>query len=67
MSEPSVDVPDLVVTKEMATILDLHEGTLRNLRAKGGGPPFVKIGGSVRYSKSGVAAWIKAQTRTSLR
>ncbi|HTP30019.1 MAG TPA: helix-turn-helix domain-containing protein [Anaeromyxobacteraceae bacterium] len=34
--------------------------TLRNMRWKGGGPPFYKLGKAVRYDIAEVRAWIRA-------
>jgi predicted DNA-binding transcriptional regulator AlpA len=34
--------------------------TLQNMRWRSEGPPYCKLGGSVRYRKSDVDAWIAA-------
>ena len=35
--------------------------TLRNLRVKGGGPAFVKIGNEVYYTPEALDAWVKGK------
>jgi len=44
--------------KEAAAELRLSEKTLGRLRAKGGGPPFRRIGNAVRYSRKRIAEWM---------
>jgi predicted DNA-binding transcriptional regulator AlpA len=41
----------------------IPESTLAKMRMRGGGPPYVKIGRSVRYSVSLGLAWMEAHTR----
>jgi hypothetical protein len=46
---------DVAVAKER----NIPVATLRNLRTTGGGPPFFKIGGAVRYTLEDVDAWLE--------
>lgn len=56
-------VPDaLLTTSEVARLLAQAPQTLRNQRCQGTGPAYVKIGRSVRYRTSAVAAYINALT-----
>jgi len=51
-----------------ADLLGVAESTLANMRWRGDGPPYVKIGGKVRYLLSGpssVREWLDARVRTS--
>ena len=43
----------------------ISEKTLRNWRVSGHGPPFIKIGGAVRYSIDAIEAFESAQARAS--
>lgn len=68
-SDPSF-VPALLNTPEAARYLCLSERTLESYRHKGGGPPFIKIGGGskqarVRYSKSAMDEWIASKTQST--
>jgi hypothetical protein len=38
---------------------------LAKSRMRGDGPPFIKIGRSIRYSKEGLIQWLKSQQRLS--
>ena len=53
---------DFVSAKEAARILGVHPNTLCKWRIQGKGPPFVKIGGRIRYRLSEVSAWADQRT-----
>lgn len=53
----------LISTKQVSTILDLPESTLRYWRCAGLGPPFVKLGGRIKYDEADVDAYVKANKR----
>lgn len=48
-----------------AAALGVKPATLRRWRWMGGGVPFIKIGGAVRYAASDLTAWIESRRRTS--
>ncbi|MBX3026967.1 helix-turn-helix domain-containing protein [bacterium] len=50
---------------EVAALLGVSRRTLQGWRWRGGGPPYVRIGGAVRYEPAEVRAWLDAQRRTS--
>lgn len=52
---------------EAAEFLKVSEGQLRQLRRRGGGPPYIKIGRSVRYVPAQVGKWIQDTARTRTR
>jgi hypothetical protein len=49
--------------RQFARTTGIPESTLAKMRMRGGGPPYVKIGRSVRYSVSLGLAWMEAHTR----
>jgi len=51
----------LLTPKEVGGILGVSEDKLRRLRAKKEGPPYLKIGGSVRYDKAKLQKWIDTE------
>ena len=55
---------ELIRTEDVARLLGLTEGTMANQRSRGEGPPFIRIGRAVRYSRRAVTAWIEANTVT---
>ncbi|NEK94146.1 helix-turn-helix domain-containing protein [Modestobacter muralis] len=62
-SSTSAPQPDrLLTTEDVALILVMSPGTLRNWRTAGRGPRALKVGAQVRYRRADVDAWIAAQT-----
>jgi hypothetical protein len=61
-SEASVVVLD---TRAAAEFLGVSPRTLEGLRVRGGGVPFVKIGGAVRYRLTTLEAYLQQQERVS--
>jgi excisionase family DNA binding protein len=57
-------MPRLTV-KEAAEYLRVGVQTLNNLRVKGGGPPYIKMGAAVRYDTEDLDAWIDQKKRQS--
>ena len=55
----------LVTEHDAAQIMGLSVKTLRRWRWAGKPPPFVKLGGAVRYDPADLAAFIEAARRTS--
>jgi predicted DNA-binding transcriptional regulator AlpA len=57
-------VDQLLGIKEVAEILGIAPGTLRNWHFAGKGPKSFKVGGLVKYRESTVRRWIAAQERS---
>lgn len=53
---------DLLTSKQVAAILKFKEQSLANMRYRGTGPRFIKLGSSVRagvrYPRRAVEAWL---------
>lgn len=49
----------LLTSQEVADQLGITEGTLRNWRYQGDGPPYVKLGSTVRYRLGAVRLYIR--------
>lgn len=56
--------PDLMKPGEVATELLMSEKTLANRRSRGEGPPFMRLGRAIRYSRKAVTAWLADQAIT---
>jgi excisionase family DNA binding protein len=56
---------ELINTKQVAELLMAKANTVEIWRCRGEGPPFIKVGRSVRYRRSDVDAWLDKQTRQS--
>lgn len=50
---------------EAAERLALSVRTLQQWRVRGGGPPFLKLGASVRYDVEALESWVSGQARSS--
>ena len=57
----------MLTEHEAADVLTLNVRTLQAWRVKGGGPVFIKLGGSVRYRKSDLDAFIAQGVRRPTR
>jgi predicted DNA-binding transcriptional regulator AlpA len=52
---------DLIDTPALAQRLGIDESTANKWRLTGEGPPFVKLGRSVRYRLCDVSAWVASR------
>jgi predicted DNA-binding transcriptional regulator AlpA len=55
----------LLTARDAADRLRLSPSWLAKARMRGDGPPFLKLGRSVRYGESALAKWTRARTRNS--
>ena len=55
----------LLTPEETAKRLQVSLSWLAKARMRGDGPPFIKIGRSIRYSESALLQWTKAHQRLS--
>ena len=51
--------------KEVAKLFKVSESFLAKARMRGDGPPFVKIGRTIRYGDPGLLQWAKSRQRQS--
>ena len=56
---------DSLTPKQAARLLNLSVSWLAKRRLAGDGPPYVKLGGAVRYAEASLQQWMKGQQRTS--
>ncbi len=54
------DAKALLSTAEAAALLALSASTLKRYRAEGRGPPFLRLGGRVRYTRADLLNWALA-------
>jgi predicted DNA-binding transcriptional regulator AlpA len=57
----------LRTAREAAEFLQLSESWLAKARIRGDGPPYVKIGRSIRYSEGALLQWMRLHQRLSTR
>jgi predicted DNA-binding transcriptional regulator AlpA len=61
-SHDSTNLETAIDSRETARILGLSPVTLQQIRARGEGPPFFRIGRTVRYRLGDVIAWRNERT-----
>jgi hypothetical protein len=59
------DFEGVLTPKDAARFLRLSTSWLAKARMRGDGPPFVKLGRSVRYGEGALAQWMKSRMRLS--
>ena len=55
----------LLTPKETAGRLKVSTSWLAKARMRGDGPPYIRIGRSIRYSEAAVLQWMKSRQRLS--
>lgn len=58
-------LPAIVTPDQLAAWLGVDPKTLETWRYAGGGPPWFKMGRTIRYRVAAVAGWIEAQERAT--
>jgi predicted DNA-binding transcriptional regulator AlpA len=61
----STAIPVLFTPKEAATLLKLSRSWLDKARMRGDGPPYIRIGRSIRYAEAALIQWMKSRQRLS--
>jgi predicted DNA-binding transcriptional regulator AlpA len=59
---PSID---LLTPKEAAKLLKVSLSWLAKARMRGDGPPYIRIGRSIRYALAALIQWMKGRQRMS--
>jgi hypothetical protein len=65
LGNTSVTVDPFMTPDDVARIIKRPVSWLAKKRMTGDGPPFLKIGGKIRYRRSGLEAWLTGCERTS--
>jgi predicted DNA-binding transcriptional regulator AlpA len=55
----------LLTAKDAANVLRLSPSWLAKARMRGDGPPYVKLGRSIRYGEAALVQWMKSHQRLS--
>ena len=61
----TASAPTLLTSKQAARRLNLSVSWLAKRRLAGDGPPYIKLGGAIRYAENSLQQWMKGQQRTS--
>jgi predicted DNA-binding transcriptional regulator AlpA len=65
MTMPERIRDSLLTEKETANLLRLSTSWLAKKRMHGDGPPYVKLGRSIRYSEEALVRWMRSNQRLS--
>jgi predicted DNA-binding transcriptional regulator AlpA len=57
--------PILLTPKQAARHLNLSVSWLAKRRLAGDGPPYIKLGGAIRYAEASLQQWMKGHQRLS--
>jgi predicted DNA-binding transcriptional regulator AlpA len=55
----------LLTARDAANLLRLSPSWLAKARMRGDGPPYVKLGRSIRYTETGILQWMRSRQRFS--
>ena len=61
MNKQPFDFPALLTAKEAGTRLKVSLSWLAKARMRGDGPPYIRIGRSIRYAESALIQWMKSR------
>jgi predicted DNA-binding transcriptional regulator AlpA len=61
----SARVERLLTARDAANLLRLSSSWLAKARMAGSGPPYIKLGRSIRYSETALLLWMRAHQRLS--
>lgn len=63
--KPRTRPDSLLTAKEVARLLKVSLSWLAKARMSGEGPPYIRIGRTIRYSEPTVLQWLKSRQRLS--
>ena len=65
ISKTSIGIERLLTPQEAADLLRVSMSWLAKARMRGDGPPYIRIGRSIRYSEAALLQWMKSRQRLS--
>jgi predicted DNA-binding transcriptional regulator AlpA len=63
--KPAAPTTTVLTPKEAAKFIKFSLSWLAKARMRGDGPPYVKLGRSIRYTEAGLLQWMKSCQRMS--
>jgi excisionase family DNA binding protein len=63
--KPAAPTVVLLTPKEAAKLLKVSLSWLAKARMRGDGPPYIRIGRSIRYAEAALIQWMKSRQRLS--
>jgi predicted DNA-binding transcriptional regulator AlpA len=65
MNRHPLDASTVLTPKETAARLKVSSSWLAKARMRGDGPPYIRVGRSIRYPESALSQWMKSRQRLS--
>jgi len=65
VQKPTAPAVVLVTAKEAAQLYKVSTSWLAKARMRGDGPPYIRIGRSIRYAEAALIQWMKSRQRLS--
>ena len=65
MNKQKIDLSPLLTAKEAGVLLKVSLSWLAKARMRGDGPPYIRIGRSIRYTEAAIIQWMKSRQRLS--
>jgi hypothetical protein len=64
-AKPPAAVTALMTPNDAANVLKVSLSWLAKARMRGDGPPYIRVGRSIRYSEAALIQWMKSKQRSS--
>ena len=64
-SKPPTAITTLMTPNEAAAVLKVSLSWLAKARMRGDGPPYIRVGRSIRYGEVALIQWMKSRQRSS--
>jgi hypothetical protein len=64
-AKPPAAIATLMTPKEAASVLKVSYSWLSKARMRGDGPPYIRVGRSIRYAEAALIQWMKSKQRSS--
>jgi predicted DNA-binding transcriptional regulator AlpA len=61
----STAIATLLTPNEAAAVLKVSLSWLAKARMRGDGPPYIRVGRSIRYAEAALVQWMKSKQRSS--
>ena len=64
-TKPPAVIATLMTPKDAANVLKVSLSWLAKARMRGDGPPYIRVGRSIRYADLALMQWMKSKQRSS--
>jgi hypothetical protein len=64
-AKPPAAIATLMTPSDAATVLKVSLSWLAKARMRGDGPPYIRVGRSIRYADAALMQWMKSKQRSS--